>query len=251
MMGGYPGGYIYRFDTSQPWKTGENPATVTDMRGIGQDRPLSWTTVGEKTFFGTIPAYGKNGGVLGVMDTPFTQPRYFEPVRGQSIVSLTSRDYMVYGGTSKHGGLGSEPSGTTARVFAWNSNTNSKLWEWSPPEPADSFGGIVVSNDVTLLVASGNRIYEIDRWKGELVRTITPNEGLSDVGAATYQVDLEYVNGILYWAVSNRVYALEPRTLRLEEVVSVTPGITPRQLTLAGGNLYYPLDTWVKRIKLG
>ena len=62
-----------------------------------------------------------------------------EPVADQSIVSLAAAGDVVYGGTSRWGGLGATPTQSSAKVFAYNAATGKLLWQVAP---AAGHGGV-------------------------------------------------------------------------------------------------------------
>ncbi|MDO5503682.1 MAG: hypothetical protein Q4G67_10955 [Actinomycetia bacterium] len=249
-LGTYTRSKIFRYDTRQPWVDGSNPRLLVDLSGQSQDRPQAWTTSGERTFFGTVPAYGKLGGVLGVIDTPTSTPRVIPtPVANQSIVSLAAVGTTVYGGTSRWGGLGSTPSTPTAKVFAYDTATNRKLWEVTPPDPAQSFGAILVAPNGKIWAAAGSTLFEINRHNGELLRRIPLNTRPEAVTPTFRHVDLEWVNGLLYFATGDRVYTVDPKSLRVDAPVG--SGVTHRVLAVIDGEVFYARGPVLGRISRG
>ena len=102
-FGTYPRARIFRLDTIRPWKDGENPRLVADLGTPGdQDRPIAWTTSGERTVFGTIPKYGVTGGVLGgtgarrLKSVPRAAARgTLWVVRGRRLGGVAGEDYVL------------------------------------------------------------------------------------------------------------------------------------------------------------
>ena len=96
-LGTYTSAHIWRLDPSE----GGGPVEVAALgKSHDQDRPTAWTTDGDRVFFGTVPNYGVLGGGIGTIEggrmTRFTRG----VVPDQSIVSLTARDGVVYGGVT-------------------------------------------------------------------------------------------------------------------------------------------------------
>ena len=250
-IGTYTEGRIFRYDTTQPWVDGTNPALVTTLGPTHrQDRPLAWATAGSRTFFGTIPKYGVLGGVLGIFDGDSGTPRIIsEPVTDQSVVSLAAAGDVVYGGTSRWGGLGATPTQPSAKVFAYNASTGRLLWQVAPAVGTEAYGAVVMGPAGTLWAAGGTTLVELDPATGKTLRTVM----LQSQGAQTTPVfrntALTSANGLLYVVAAGRAYAFDPATLRVS--VLVTSGITPAQLVVRGKQLFVPMGETVQEVTIG
>lgn len=249
-LGTYTGAKIFRYDTRQEWVDGVNPELIADLSSRGQDRPMAWATAGDRTFFGTVPGYGKLGGALGIIDTPTSVPRTVsEPVPGQSIVSMAAQGSVVYGGTSRWGGLGVRPTAPTAEIFAYDAAQNKVLWSTAPAPGVQSYGAVMIAPDGNLWAASGPVLYELSRYTGQVIRQVTINT-LPQPEEVTYNnVDLAYVDGLIYLTAIDRVYTIDPKTLRVE--TPVDSGVTHRRLAEIGGEVYYPSGTELRKITRG
>lgn len=62
----------------------------------------------------------------------------------------------------------------------------------------------------------------------------------------TDNVDLASVDGLIYLAAIDRVYTIDPRTLRVEAPASM--GVTHRRLAVIDGQVYYPSGTELRKI---
>lgn len=250
-IGTYTEGRVFRYDTTQPWVDGTNPALVTTLGPTHrQDRPLAWATAGSRTFFGTIPKYGVLGGVLGIFDGDSGTPRIVaEPVTDQSVVALAAAGDVVYGGTSRWGGLGATPTQPSAKVFAYNASTGRLLWQVAPAAGTEAYGAVVIGPAGTLWAAGGTTLVELDPATGKTLRTVM----LQSQGAQTTPVfrntALASVNGLIYVVAAGRAYAFDPATLRVS--VLVTSGITPAQLVVRGNQLFVPMGETVQEITIG
>lgn len=249
-LGTYTRSKIFRYDTRQEWSDGTNPELIADLTSHDQDRPMAWATAGSRTFFGTVPENGKLGGVLGIIDTPTSGPRILpSPVRDQSIVSLAAHGDVVYGGTSRWGGLGATPTQGSARIFAYDAAQGRLLWSVAPQPGAQSFGAVMVAPNGNLWAAAGPVIYELSRFTGEVMRKVTVNT-LPQPNELTYNnVDLAHVDGLIYLAAIDRVFTIDPKTLRVE--APVTSGLTHRRLAEIDGDVYYPSGTELRKISRG
>ena len=247
-IGTYTDGRIFRYDTLAPWVDGTNPALVTTLGPTyRQDRPLAWATAGSRTFFGTIPKYGVLGGVLGVFDGDTGTPKIVsEPVADQSIVSLTASGYMVYGGTSRWGGLGATPTQSSAKVFAYNAATGKVAWQVTPAAGMEAFGAVVMGPTGTLWAAGSTTLYELDPKTGATLRSIMVQTQGKQTTPVFRNTALANVNGMLYLVAAGRAYAVDPATLRVS--VPVSSGITPAQLVVQGNQLFVPQGSTLKEV---
>ena len=231
-IGTYNAGKIFRYDTSKPWVDGSNPELLTVLgTTYHQDRPMAWASSGSRTFFGTVPTYGQLGGVLGILDGDTGLPRIVrEPVTDQGVVSLAASGNVVYGGTTRWGGLGATPTQESAKIFAYDASTNTKLWERTPIVGAQAIGGLTMGPGGTLWAAAGTTLLELDPRTGATRRQIMiyPEQVKDEV--THKNADLVYTGGLLYLA-AGKVYAIDPYTLRVS-----TPVAKRSHGTAAGGD---------------
>lgn len=246
-LGTYTGGKIFRYDTTQAWVDGTNPALVADLSVEGQDRPQAWATAGSRTYFGTIPKYGLLGGDLGIIDTLTGAPRIIEePVTDQSVVSLAARTNVVYGGTSRWGGMGITPTTPTAKLFAFDVVENRMLWEVAPAAGVQSYGALAITPEGDLWAAAGPVLYLIDRRNGAVLRRVTIDDRAQPDELEWRNVDLEYVDGLLYLSAGADIYTFDPQTLRVTKPAWTTT--SHRLLGVVGDDVYYPNGTELMRL---
>ncbi|KQU69240.1 hypothetical protein [Phycicoccus sp. Root101] len=248
-IGTYTDSRVFRFDTTQPWSDGTNPSLVATLgTSHGQDRPLAWATAGSRTFFGTVPKYGLLGGALGIFDNDTSAPRVVkEPVVDQSVISLAASGDVVYGGTSRWGGLGATPTQPSAKVFAYNASTGKKLWEVAPIAKVEAYGAVALSPNGTLWASHGTTLVELNPANGATLRVIT----LSPQGAQTTPVlhNAGIVfdsNGLMFLAAASRVYTFDPVTLRVD--VAVAGGLTTPMIVVRNGSLYVGQDNTLRQV---
>ena len=247
-IGTYTGGKVFRYDTSKPWVDGSNPRLVAALgTSHRQDRPMAWATAGSRTFFGTVPKYGVRGGVLGYFNSDTSAPVIVsQPVAGQSVVSLAASGNVVYGGTSRWGGLGAAPSTGAARVFAYDVSTKRKLWESTPIAGAQTIGAVAMGPGGSLWAASGPLLVELDRRTGAALRRVMVYPAPATTGAVYRNADLVYADGVFYLAAMDRVYVVDPATLRV--TAAVPSGMSTQRLAITGGRVLYPAGTTVRYI---
>ncbi|WP_022910610.1 hypothetical protein [Aestuariimicrobium kwangyangense] len=246
-LGTYTRGKIFRYDTTQPWVDGSNPTLVADLSGDLQDRPQAWATSGGRTYFGTVPAYGHRGGVLGVIETPTSAPRVIEqPVPGQSVVSLAASGDIAYGGTSRWGGLGATPIKGDARVFAYDTRSGRLLWSVAPVSGAQSFGGMVLTHDGQLWAATGGTLVRLDPTTGRVMKTVVAAKLSQPERVAWRNVDLKEAEGRLYLAAGGSIHRVD---LASGAVTTPVPsGVTHQLLAVVDGEVYFPTGASLRRV---
>lgn len=135
LYGKYSGAVIYSFDPDLPWDMDKDNPKILFKVGKSQDRPFAMLGLEDedKLFVGTVPTYGELGGALTVYDFKSdTKDVYRNIIPNQSIVSLTNKDKLLYGGTSIWGGLGVEPIEKEAKLFIWDIDKSEKVFETVP-----------------------------------------------------------------------------------------------------------------------
>ena len=221
-FGTYTGARIFRYDTRQPWLDGKNPALVAHLGPTwGQDRPLAWATSTGRTYFGTVPRYGLRGGVLGWFVGDGTVPTVVpSPVPDQSIVGLAASGTVVYGTTSRWGGLGTGPSKGDARVFAYDTEHRRALWVTTPRVGSQSAGSVVVDRSGRLFVLMRSELVELDRSDGHVIRRFPLGTQPAGERATYADTGLAEGGGRLWAATSGGLWAVDPGTGAFTQVIS-------------------------------
>src|SRR5690606_7306898 len=128
-FGNYPSAHIYVYNTKAAWDMGNgNPKRIAIISG--EDRIFGGVSVPThgSLFFGTVPTYGKLGGVLAQYDKNDKKlTNYGVIMPDLSIISLIHKDDVIFGGTSVLGGIGIDPSLSEAKLFAWDILGKKKL----------------------------------------------------------------------------------------------------------------------------
>lgn len=239
-FGSYTSARLFRGDSTRPWVDGENPRLVATLGPrLGQDRPIAWAVAGDRTVFGTIPQYGRLGGVLGWFDGAGTTPRtVWSPVPEQSIVALSASGSTVYGGTSRWGGLGVAPRASSAEVFAYDLETQRTLWHVAPLEGAQAFAAVLVDRENRLWAATQTTLFELDRDSGSVLRRI-PLLAVVEPDAPTYRtVDLAAADGTIVVATRGALYTVDVQTLAVATIAS--RDVSPARVRALGDVLYFP-----------
>ncbi len=242
-IGTYTNSKIFRYDRSLPWSDGTNPRLIATLGDTSmQDRPLAWATSGERTFFGTLPKYGRLGGSLGIIDDNTSAPRVIdEPVADQSVVSLAAAGSVVYGGTSRWGGLGATPTTSTARVFALDATTGTVLWSVAPQAGVEAYGAMLVTPSGTLWAASGTTLVELAPATGEVLRRVELQKVGPQPTPTFRNASLDYADNLLFLTAAGRVYVVDLASMRVD--VPVKEGVTAFQIVAKPGRFVVPMGT--------
>ena len=249
-LGTYTDARIFRYDTTQPWVDGTNPALVANLgTSHQQDRPLAWATAGPRVFFGTVPRYGILAGTLGIFENDNPTPRVVDkPVADQSIISLAAAGDVVYGGTSRWGGLGATPTQPSAKVFAYNAATGRKLWEVAPVSGAEAFGAVSMGPNGTLWASLGATVVELNPTTGATLRVVTlqPQSGPKPTIPVLHNASMVFANGLMYLSAGARVYVFDPVTLRVD--MPVSGGLNTPMIVVRNGVLNVAQETTLRQI---
>jgi len=237
----YPKANIYGLDITKPIDA-SNPAKLFAI-GEEQDRPYVNITVGSKLYLGTIPDYGKLGGALVEYDSVTKQYQvYRNVVQDQSIVGLAYKDGKIYGSTSIHGGLDSDPPSPAAKMFVWDASTKQKLAEFTPALPGKAptmISGLTFGPDGLLWAAANGTIFAIDPGTQQIVKSKEIYPNVVDYGMWR-PIHLRWgTDGLLYTDLYGKLTVVHPETLEYQAL-----GINTPLFTLGDdNNIYYASST--------
>ncbi len=238
--GVYPGARIYAqsFD-------GDDPGTPKPRFEIGhhQDRPYVMTSDGRKLFIGTIPDYGRLGGVLAVYDPDAGENGlrvYPDVVDKQSIVGLARHPSgYLFGSTTVSGGLGIDVEADRARLFAWDVERGEKVREWSPDLPgaetARMISGLSNGPDGNIWGTMNGIVFVLNPESFEIERYRNIYPDVTRYGRWR-PVHLRWgSDGLLYTDLAGRITAIDPETLDARDF-----GVRSGLMTIdRANNLYY------------
>lgn len=138
-----------------------------------QSRPFGLATNSRSIFIGTVPNYGRSGGILAKIDIRSNTPEWVLDgagkgfIEGHSIVGLVADDEHIYGTTSVQNGSGLADTAGPAQVFMLDIATKKKLRQTSPiPRTGALYTPKLVAG--WLLVADLEGINIIDPHTGPL-----------------------------------------------------------------------------------
>lgn len=144
-------------------------------RNYHQSRPFGWAANTKNVFFGTVPDYGRAGGVLGMIDPWNNEIAWVLDgggegfVKAHSVIGLAADERYVYGTSSVRNGYGISDTKGNAKVFKLEIKTMKKVWE---TEPVAGAGALYAPLFIAgwLLVADIEGIHVLDSITGMRVR---------------------------------------------------------------------------------
>ncbi|WP_141392904.1 hypothetical protein [Glutamicibacter sp. BW77] len=103
-----------------------------------QSRIFAWAKNSKQVFFGTVPEYGRSGGVLGAIDPRTDEVSWVLDgdgegfIRHHSITGLVADEKYIYGTTSVRNGYGLADTDGNAKVFKLDIATKKISWSVAP-----------------------------------------------------------------------------------------------------------------------
>ncbi|MBU5344710.1 dockerin type I domain-containing protein [Paenibacillus lautus] len=259
-MGVYPKAYVHKYDQTRAPGNG-NPSQFLQVDPEAhQDRLIEATSGGGRIYFGSVSAYGVNGGAVTIIDPgAYAENKtgvkvIRNVVQDQSVVGLAYKDGIIFGSTNINNGLGSNPTAEEAKMFTMNALTGEKLAEWSPQIEGivkpEFIGRLTVGpHDGLIWGAVNGTIFAMDPDHKEIVKSKQVHTGSFNYGAWS-SVPLKWdADGILYALFGSKLIAIDPVTLEYREVTSAY------SFTIGDdGYLYYSDGTdrtYLSRIQIG
>ncbi len=239
-MGVYPNGRIFEYKIDLPWNarpfisaqdtsTPQNPVEIFTMETnpeipgyTEQDRPFAMAASEDmkKVFVGTVPKNGRLGGALAIWDlTTSDSPQImWNVVPDQSIVGMAYHNGVVYGGTSIYGGLGSTPTETEGKLFAWDVAENKMLYTITPVPSKPAVTQLLTRPDGTIWGLAGSTLFIFDPEKREVVFT---TEVVDGAGARWREGSLvNGVDGNVYGTMSYVLFKVDPETRQVTRLAT-------------------------------
>lgn len=234
-LGTYGGAVMYEYDPTKPYQKDLNPVLAHDME-VGQSRPFAFATGENQLFVGTIADYGLVKGALSMYDALTDQWTVFaDIVENQSVMSLAYMNGLVYGGSTIHGGGGTNPASPTAKMFVFDPETQTKITEFTPQIPGMNnhtmIGGLSEGPDGLLwgitygTVSEGVSSYSIfamDPDTYELKKSKVMYQGASS-GSQWRPYFMRWgEDGLLYTTIGRSLTVFNPETLDSKKLVEST-----------------------------
>jgi hypothetical protein len=238
---GLYGGRIWKFNTEAAWSvSGGNPKMLGKIEG--QDRPFANVSLPtlNKIYFGTVPDYGRQGGALVEYDNSTQKMTSFQNlIPEQSIVSLTSFNNQLIGGTSIWGGLGTKASTTEAKLFGWNPETKTRTFEIVPVKDAKAITALIYGPDKNIWGMADGTLFIYNPLTGkvifsqELFAVSTEKKSQFVWANATL---LNHKNGKVYGVAYGELFELNATT---KSKTAISKSASRSLVADQDGNLYF------------
>ncbi|WP_243355007.1 zinc-binding dehydrogenase [Bacillus litorisediminis] len=222
-FGLYPKAEIVGWDTNHNIPE-SGPALLFEI-GHEQDRPFVLQEGAGKLLIGTIPGYSEHGGALTVYDPEASKDAnqpvfevYRNIVENQSIAGLVYKDGMIYGSTTIHGGLGSDPIAIKAKLFAWDPVTKTKTREWDLGldglnETVPMISGLTVGPDGLIWGAANGYVFAFNPQTYEIVKSKNVYPEITNYGRWRPVKQYWGIDGLLYTNAGGTLTVIEPNTM--------------------------------------
>lgn len=222
VVGTYPDAGFYAGSASQTWDWGTNPEHLfTIGRDQGQDRPSAMVSAGPWVVAGTVPNYGERGGAL-IRFNPFTgtHQAHRNVVPEHSVTALAHQRGFVYGGTSIHGGIDSDPADGDAELFIWDSRSAQLMHRDVVIDGAEVIHSLAFDDDGRLWgMADEGTLFEYDVRQREVVRQVATGINNGNVWGRTSTLEHNPADGLMYATAGGRLFRFDPETMDAEIVV--------------------------------
>lgn len=246
-IGAYTKAHLWEFDTTQDGN-GQGTATLHyELSAARQDRPMALVKHGDIIVMGTVAEYGLNGGALTVYDLSAADPSpvvHPNIVDDHSVIALAtdpgSSGRIVYGGTSVDGGLGSTPTSSQGKVFAFDLDTGQVLWAVDGAPGERAVPGVVVTPSGSLWAIGTGTLVEFDPTDGTVLRAKQlVDSGNADVVWTNSAIDLGPDGNLYVWA-GRQIMRVDPVTL---DVMPLTTNVIAYAPDFAGEVIYFGRGT--------
>lgn len=241
-FGIYPKGKFYVYDTTKPWSVKQqNPKEAFKEEGQSRSFALHAIPEAQKVYFGTVPEYGKLGGVLiGFNAAKNTHQPFGEVLPKQSVTSLTSKGNVLVIGGSISGGLGVKPELKEAELMLWDLKSDQPITKFVPVAGAAAITCLINGPDGNIWgIADGNLfILDVAQQKVLSVQKLYdyPPFGSHIWRSAFLAI---HPSGDIYGTDNGKLFKLDPSTKKVE-FITENAGLMSMD---ASGKIYFKRGT--------
>ena len=163
-FGIYPKGKFYVYNTTEPWSiANKNPKEPFVEEGQSRSFAVHAMPADKKVYFGTVPEYGKLGGILIAYNEKTNQHQSFgEVLEKQSVVSLVSKGKTLVVGGSVSGGLGVKPERKEAELLIWDTEKDQALKKFVPVPNAAAITCLINGPDGHVWGVADGQLFILD-----------------------------------------------------------------------------------------
>lgn len=218
-FGIYPKGRFYSFDVSKPWNlAANNPKLLFEEKD--QSRSFAVLPIPDKkmVYFGTVPEYGKLGGVLTSYNLAVNKHQSFgEVLSKQSVASLARKGDILIVGGSVSGGLGKKAESKEAELLLWDLNSNLPLQKLIPVKGAAAITRLINGPDGHIWGIADGNLFILDVAQGKILSLHKlydyPPLG-SHIWRSAYLAI--HPSGYIYGSDNGKLFKLDPTTKKVD-----------------------------------
>ncbi len=241
-FGIYPKGKFYVYDTRTSWSPKEeNPKFLGQFEN--QSRAFAHAVLPDRkqVVFGTIPDYGKLGGILVRYDAATQKLKSFgSPVEKQAISALAYTGSYVLVGTTISGGLGVAPETKEAHLLGWDPETGNVMFDMVPVPGASALTGFLPMPDGNIWGMADGQLLVFDpqaRQVKSVTRLIDYPPFKSHLWRSAFLV--LHPDGNVYGTDWERLFRINPKTMEYTQLAKDAALLIMGQ----DGTLYFKRNT--------
>lgn len=214
-FGIYPKGRFYAYDVSQPWNIGKNnPELIFEEKDQSRSFAVHALPKWQKVYFGTVPEYGKLGGVLAMYNEANNKHTSFgEVLAKQSVASLASKDDILILGGSISGGLGIKPERKEAELMLWDLKTNQPITKLVPVAGAAAITCLINGPDGNIWGIADGQLFILDVMQ-QKVLSVQKLYDYPPFGSHIWRSAFLAIHpsGVIYGTDNGKLFKLDPLT---------------------------------------
>ncbi len=247
-LGTYPRARIFRYEVDPAKHTnvieGENPKELFRLEDYNQDRPYGMLGIPEtnQCAIGTIPGYGKLGGVICIYNDDDKTSKVYDQILGKrSAVSLAHKDGILYIGTTISGGLGVDPAEKEAALIGMDIKTGEKLFETVPVPDMRIIGDLELMPDGKIWGWAEGTLFIFDPATRKVEKTVEVKR-LARGGGHMWRGSLftqPKDDGKVFALVSGGVFEIDVKTAEVKKVGDAK-GFSTMVYHKPTGSLFFP-----------
>jgi len=218
-MAAYAASRLTVWDPSQPWQFGSTPDSnprLLGSVGIGRPAALILAPDGKHMLAGGVPAYGRFGGVITVIEPQAAQIEVIPDLLGsQSIASMVSvpDSDLVCIGTTWRGGSASEAPQGDPRLLLWDFPSRRMVFETVPVAGEDSIVQMVMANQRIYATTDGDgHLIVFDPYERHVLYTASLGHG----PGCLFGLRHNPADGMLYALSGDSVVRIHPYSYKIE-----------------------------------
>lgn len=214
-FGIYPKGRFYAYDVSQTWNTANNnPELIFEEKDQSRSFAVHALPKWQKVYFGTVPEYGKLGGVLAMYNEANNKHTSFgEVLAKQSVASLASKDDILILGGSISGGLGIKPERKEAELMLWDLKTNQPITKLVPVAGAAAITCLINGPDGNIWGIADGQLFILDVVQ-QKVLSVQKLYDYPPFGSHIWRSAFLAIHpsGVIYGTDNGKLFKLDPLT---------------------------------------